>query len=51
MFHNDYDNEKNISRYNNYNFTHAEIMDEFWYGSETVLLLWTVPYEIQKNEV
>ena len=51
MFHNDYDNEKNTSNYNGYNFAHAEVMDDFWYDVETELLLYTVPYIIGTNEV
>ena len=51
MFHNHYDNEKNASKYNNYNFTRAEYWNDFWYGGETNLLLYTADYEIGKNEV
>jgi hypothetical protein len=51
MFHNDYDNEKNKTKYNGYNFTHAEYWNDFWYGGETNLLLYTEDYELGKNEV
>ena len=51
MFHNNYENEKDTKKYNGYNFTHAEYFDDFWYGEETELLLYTVPYIIGKEEV
>jgi hypothetical protein len=51
MIHNLYDNEANVTKYNNYNFSDAKYWNDFWFSEYTNVLLDTIDYTIGKNEV
>ena len=39
MIHNDYDNEADLEKYNNYNFSDFHNWNDFWFAAETNILL------------